>query len=459
MPGPGHSKLPAGVGGRDVERDPHGARVSGRETRIRIALVGGSQLLQKLVGFMIIAIMTRYFARQALGEYFLAVAIGAIAAQATELGTGRHLIRAVAHDPTGAPGRLWEVLSLRLPLMLLAFVLVNAACLLVRPSLAPTLLVVTLYLLLQDVQFTYAAFFVGLERYRLRTVLDVAGQAVLAGLTLLLASRGGGLRSLLWAYVGAYATVVAVTTLVISRRYGAPQTRWSRAGVWGVARLSLPIFGVTLLDAVHNRADTVMLGFLRPMPEVAAYAAAYRLLEVSRLGVRPIALIFFPICVALAARHDWPGLRELFGRLVRISLAIGALAALLVVLGGEIIVPLVFGPGYADAVPLVRTLFLGTPMLFTGLLAVALIHTLHLEPAAIRAGAACVAANVLLNAVAIPHWGAIGAAAVSLTTQALWTVWLASIVLGHLDESQPTDATEAAAAAEAMEEAKMESVE
>lgn len=431
--------------------------MSGRETRVRIALVGASQLLQKLVGFLIIAIMTRYYAREALGEYFLAAAIGAITAQATELGTSRHLIRSVARNPADAPRQLSLVLSLRLPLMLLTFVLVNAACLAVRPSLAPTLSVVSLYLLLQDLQFTYAAYFVGLEQYRVRTALDVAGQAVLAGLTLLLARRGGGLQMLLWAYVGAYAAVVALTTAVVARRYGRARLHWSRSRAWELARLSLPIFGVTLLDALHNRADTVMLGFLRPLPDVAAYAAAYRLLEVSRLGIRPVALIFFPICVALAARHDWSGLRSLFGRLMRASLGMGVLAALLVVLGAEVIVPLVFGPGYADAVPLVRTLFLGTPMLFTGLLAVALIHTLHLERAAIRAGAWCVAANVLLNAVAIPLWGPPGAAVVSLATQALWTVWLARVVLGHLDESSPPAAGDADA--DALEEAKMESVE
>ncbi|HEX6105830.1 MAG TPA: oligosaccharide flippase family protein [Gemmatimonadales bacterium] len=421
------------------------------ETGIRIALVGGSQLLQKLVGFLILAILTRHFSREALGTYFLAVAIGTIAAQATELGTGRHLIRTVARNRDDAIEQLSLVMSLRLPLMVLAFVLVNAACLVVRPSLAPILLVVSLYILLQDLQFTFAAFFVGLERYRIRVLLDVTGQAILAALTLLLASRDASLRSLLWAYVGAYAGVVALTTLLVTRRYGAIRLEWSRARAWSVARLSLPIFGVTLLDTLHAKADTVLLGFLRPLPEVAAYSAAYRLFEVSRLGIRPVALIFFPICVAVAARHDWPELRRLFGKLTRTSLLVGAAAALLVIAGAGLIVPAVFGPRYPDTVPLVRILFLGTPMLFTGLLTVALVHTLHLERQAIRAGSWCVGVNLLLNAAAIPLWGATGAAVVSVGTQTLWTVWLARVVLGHLDD--------AVLPADAMEEARMESVE
>ena len=48
---------------------------------------------------------------------------------------------------------------------------------------------------------------------------------------------------------------------------------------------------------------------------------------------------------------------------------------------------------------------------------------------------------------AIPVWGPTGAADVSRGTQALWTVWVAALVLGHLDESPPVE--DAGAAREA----------
>ena len=403
-----------------------------REIRARIALVGGSQLLQKVVGFLVIAMMTRHLSREDMGEFFLAAAIGLIAAQATELGTSRHLIRSIARDNADALGHLSRVISLRLPAMAAAFVTVNAACLVVRPSLSATLLLVSFYLLLQDLQFSYSAFFVGLERYGYRTAVDVMGQVLLAGLTLLLISRGGGLHALLWAYVAAHASVLAVTTWLIRSRHGPLRLHWSFETSRAVARQSLPIFGVTLLDAVHFKVDTLMLGFLRPLPEVAAYSAAHRLLEVSRLGIRPIALIFFPICVALAARHDWPQLQRLFRKLTRTSLLVGAAATVVVVATAGWVVPIVFGPRYPDSIPLTRILFLSAPMVFTGMLTVSIVHTLHLEARAIRAAAGCIAANVLLNAIGIPIWGPTAAAWVTLVTQTLWTVWLARIVLRKL---------------------------
>jgi O-antigen/teichoic acid export membrane protein len=182
----------------------------------------------------------------------------------------------------------------------------------------------------------------------------------------------------------------------------------------------------------------VMLGFLRPLSDVASYEAAYRLFEVSRLVIRPVALIFFPICVALAARHDWPELQRLFRKLTRMSLMLGAGATLGVLLVAGWVVPLVFGSRYHDSIVLVRVLFLTAPILFTGLLAVALIHTLHQERLAIRAALGCIGCNVLLNAIAIPRWGPIGCAWITLTTQTLWTVWLSRIVLRRLREAPVT---------------------
>ena len=407
-----------------------------RQIRANILMVGGSQLGQKLVGFLVIAIMTRHLARERMGEFFLAAAIGTIAAQATELGTTRHLIRSVARDRGRALDHLSSVISLRLPVMLLVFLLINAACLVVRPALSGTLLLVSFYLLLQDLVFSFSAFFVGLELYGYRVTIELVGQVVLAGLVLLVVSQGGELQALLWAYVVTHATVVAVTFGIVRAKHGPVHLRWDPEGSKDVLRQSLPVFGITILDAVHFKAGTVMLGFLQPLPAVASYEAAYRLFEVSRLGIRPIALIFYPICVALAARHDWPELRRLFRKLTRTSLLIGAAVALVVVTAAGLIVPLVFGAKYHDSVALARVLFLAAPTLFTGVVTVFLIHTLHLELIALRVVITCLVANVALNAVAIPVWGPMGAAWVTLVTQTLWSVWIVRIVLRRLREAR-----------------------
>jgi len=265
--------------------------------------------------------------------------------------------------------------------------------------------------------------------------VELLGQVLLAGCTLLLTYLGGGLSSILWAYIGAHATVLTVMYAIVRAQHGPLGLLWDLDTARGVARQSLPIFAVTLLDTMHFKADTVMLGFLRPLSTVASYEAAYRLFEVSRMAIRPISLIFFPICVALAARHEWPELRRLFGKLTRTSLLLGTVATLVVVLAAGRVVPLVFGQRYTDSVPLLRVLILTAPMLFTGLLAVALIHTLHLERLAIRAALGCLISNVTLNAFVIPRWGPIGCAWVTLATQTLWTVWLSRIVFRRLREA------------------------
>ena len=58
--------------------------------------------------------------------------------------------------------------------------------------------------------------------------------------------------------------------------------------------------------------------------------------------------------------------------------------------------------------PLLRVLVLTAPMLFTGLLAVSLIHTLHQERLAIQAALGCLVSNVTLNACCHSPLGADG---------------------------------------------------
>lgn len=103
----------------------------------------------------------------------------------------------------------------------------------------------------------------------------------------------------------------------------------------------------------------------------------------------------FPICVALAARHEWPPLRGLFRKLTISGLALGTVAAIIMLAIAHLVVPLEYGPRYPDSVPAVRVLYLTVPMVFTSLVAMSLVHTLHLEWMAIRAALFCIAANML----------------------------------------------------------------
>ncbi len=99
-----------------------------QKIRTHIVMVTGSQLLQKADGIPGDRADDPPPRRAAeMGSSSWRSGIGTIAAQATELGTSRHIIRTVARNHAGALEELSRALSLRLPVMACVFLLVNLA--------------------------------------------------------------------------------------------------------------------------------------------------------------------------------------------------------------------------------------------------------------------------------------------------------------------------------------------
>src|SRR6266511_2757302 len=96
------------------------------KTRADLALATLAEVIQKLSGYAVLAILARHFDQPRMGKLFFAMALASVIAAGTELGTSRYLVRAVATGPEAALRRLGEVVALRAPLALGAFLLLAA---------------------------------------------------------------------------------------------------------------------------------------------------------------------------------------------------------------------------------------------------------------------------------------------------------------------------------------------
>ena len=172
-------------------------------------------------------------------------------------------------------------------------------------------------------------------------------------------------------------------------------------------------FGLTAAAAsVHSRVDQVLLssfGAGRGGP----YAVAYRLVD----AALAIATAVTAAAVPLLGRCQ-PDERERLARALTAAAAVFALAtAVVLVAAAPVLVSVVGGPGYDDAVDLVRILAL---VLVVAVVNVPLLHLLVVEGRSrllFRLALAMVACNAGLNMVAIPRAGATGAALATLASE------------------------------------------
>lgn len=403
-------------------------------TRHDLVLSFGSQIAYKAIGFAILALLARYLTKTGFGEWMFALSLAGVLVLFTELGTTNHLIRQVASAPGRALRATGEVLTMRLALFAAYMATICVFTALFKPGLFALVVIAALYMGLKDLYRTFAGLFLGLKR--IEWAIVAFGASILALLAWVAAAIAldAGARVALWGYGVSGGLAILLGWILTRQKIGRIELGWEPAGLSRVVKGSFVIFLLIVLEFVHFKFDTLMLGFLRSYAEVAVYEAGAKLLEASQSLIRPVTLIFYPICAELVSNASWGPLSALYRRMTWAAGGLGAGIALLVMAVASVIIPIVFGPAFERAIPVLRVLYLAVPGLYVATIASFVLLSMHRERVAVAVLAGGVVLNVGLNAVVIPRWGALGAAWATAASQsiiALGLCWSTARSLRH----------------------------
>ncbi|HEY2982292.1 MAG TPA: oligosaccharide flippase family protein, partial [Anaerolineales bacterium] len=130
-------------------------------TRANMVWAGSVQVIEKLTGYLVLAVLTRTLLKADVGLMFFAATISGLAAILLSFGTENYLVRAIAVEPTKAIAQLSAVLSLRLRNAVIVYALVNLLFWLLQPQLSPALLLVSAYDFLEEIYYCFSAFYTG----------------------------------------------------------------------------------------------------------------------------------------------------------------------------------------------------------------------------------------------------------------------------------------------------------
>ncbi|HEY7529811.1 MAG TPA: oligosaccharide flippase family protein [Gemmatimonadota bacterium] len=394
-----------------------------------------SQLFYKLAGYVVLVVLARHLAKDRMGEFFFAATLAMSLAMLTELGLNTLLVREAARAPADGARRLSEVLSIRLPLLGLYLAALGGGALLVDPSFAPVLALTAVYVGLDDLYLSFGALFVGLKRIAWNVTAGVASKVLLVALVAGALRAGGGLLAVLAGYVAASGLLLGIAWTIAHRRVGPVRLAWDPALARRLIPSSLPFLWLSLLALLHFNVDTVMLGPLAGFESVANYQVGFRLLEATLAVLRPVSVVFFPLCAELAGHERWGELRELAARMLLLAGGAALAGAAVVVVAAGVLLTTLFGEAYAGAAPVLRVLFLAAPPLFVSTIGILIAKSLGLERAAGKALLASVLLNAALNAVAIPRAGPVGAAWSTVVSHTFLAVWVVLRVRRGLAEA------------------------
>ncbi len=397
-----------------------------------LLLAFSSHFFYKIVGYLVLVLLTRYLAKDKMGEFFFAAALATFFILLTELGTNSYLIREITGSPEKALRYFSEVFSLRLPFFAAYFLILNGFALIFKPGLLMVIFLTSVYVFFDEFYQIFGTLFLGLKRVTYNVIAGVSTRLLLVGCILIVVRSNRSLNAVLVCYILVNLILVVIAFALMRQKIGMPRPIWNLDSTRRILRISFPFFILSVLGLIHFKIDTLMLGFMKSYSVVATYESAYKLLEASQFVIRPMVMIFFPLCSEMAARQSWQETQTLLKKMLLVAGIAGSIIALLVLITADFIIPLLFGSKYHDSISVLRILYLSVPMLYMATVSTLLAKSIYLEKRVIKIMLTCVIVNIALNAISIPHWGALGSALATVITETILVIWSVRLNLQEL---------------------------
>lgn len=177
-----------------------------------------------------------------------------------------------------------------------------------------------------------------------------------------------------------------------------------------LVRRSAPFASVGVLGYVYFRIDALILGSIAGPTPLAAYNAEYNLL----MGALAVSAALGTLWLRMLVHQP-----DVWRKLLPGNLLLGIFLAVVFIAGASLMTSIVYGPRYAHAAGLLRVLALVLPLSFCDSLLLRLIYARNRQKLVAPILAVVTVFNVGLNLIFIPEHGAMGAAWVTVATEAL----------------------------------------
>ncbi len=181
----------------------------------------------------------------------------------------------------------------------------------------------------------------GLQRFDLLNLARIGGALASALATVAVLLLGGGVVGLQLVYIGLMLAMQVPTIWLVRRAAPELHLGWrgaTRQLVRPIVSFGGPVFAVDAAARVQNKTDELVIGVFLPVAAVTPYALAHRLSEVGQILADQFLKLLLPMASQLHAEDARDDLRSLYLTSTRLTLAVLApVAGMLVLLGGPLL--------------------------------------------------------------------------------------------------------------------------
>jgi O-antigen/teichoic acid export membrane protein len=372
----------------------------------------------KAIGFLFSVYVVRRLGDDRFGQYSVVLAFVGLFQIFAELGMSQYVMREIAQDYRKAEHFFWNLVTLRFLLGLLGMVFIPLGAVAAGYSaeLVTGIVIYSASFVLSAFAIPLSAVLMAHERFDYLALVHVSGQVtfVIFGAFFLMSGL-----SFVWLIVASLLSIVFEASLAIwaIRRHRLARLAFQvNPQIWPrLIRAGLPFGIISLSLTIAYSIDTVMLSMFQPHEVVGWYNVAYNL-------VRSLMLFFISFSIAIVPTlsrtyvSDAAQVERWYHRSVKFILIL----SLPMAVGGMLVAfPLIrflYTDDFTPAALALQILIWDVPLLMFNSFCGDMTTVISQERAAARIYSINALANILLNLYAIPQFGLVGAALVTVVT-------------------------------------------
>ncbi len=369
------------------------------------------RIIEPLLAMVVIVAISRLRGAEVMGGYAFLISFIAMFSLIGQMGLQTLITREVAAHREDSSSYLYGALLLGLASSVLLTLVMHLSKGYFRlsPELSFDVSLMSLNLFPIFVTAVFDAVFMGLERSDLIIYQNLTGNLVRVVLSLLFIWLGLGLAALVVAVLVSTLVSVAVSSVIYFKYLGKATFRISTAVSWRLLKSSPTFLLITLVWIMWARVDMLMLTRLANMTQVGLYAAAYKLFEATMIVPQSYVKASFPHLSAM--RSSGAAFFQKANRdMLRYALFYVFPAAAAVAVLAPLLISLLYGSKFSASAAILRVLMLALIPWTMGRIFANIIVAANLQRYDLYSGACAACVSIGVNLLAIPAYGAMGAA-------------------------------------------------
>ena len=378
----------------------------------------------KVVHFLFNVYVIRELGDGRFGQYSTVLAFTGLFSIFAELGMTQYAMREIARDRTKAKFFLWNLIAIRSILAIVGVIGITLAGRAVGYSdeLVLGIFLHTTGYLLSAVAVPLGAVLNGNERLDYVTTNNVIAQLVIVILGSIFLFNGFGYIWLIIANLFSILPTIAIGIWAIKRHKLIDFSIEINPRVWpALVKAGIPFGVISLALTIAFSIDTVMLSIWVSDSEVGWYNVAYNLVRSMMLFFSGFSVAIVPSLSRTFVRdmssvYSWYKRSVKFIMLISLPLAFGGLVV------SDQLIEFLYTPEYLPAALGLKILIWDVPLLMFNGFNGNMTTVIGAERSAARIYTINALANIVLNAYAIPRYGYIGAAVVTVATDLIGAI-------------------------------------